>query len=212
MLLGALKVAGFKSWLQKVAQTGLCKGKLIQGEFTTCLQFRSCSPLPSWGRVVPQITAFPSWPKAAQEWQRAPHHQNRISWAQRAGLSEERVGFFHSFQWDWETQQDQDWLTKSSFWDQILGVDNFLYCPHPRRQWCCGVKDGAPHEHYPSPCIWNFPLETKSPHSKLCCQSEIPALIAVQLKHGCSSPPDFVQILGSVSVSALFLWSCLNSN
>lgn len=53
VLLGALKVAGFKSWLQKVAQTGLYKEKLIQVEFTTCLQFKSYSTVPSWGRVVP---------------------------------------------------------------------------------------------------------------------------------------------------------------
>lgn len=63
MLLGALKVAGLKSWLQKVAQTGLCKGKLIQGEFTTCLQFRICSPVPSGGRVVPQIQPSRHGPK-----------------------------------------------------------------------------------------------------------------------------------------------------
>lgn len=65
MLLGALKAADFKSWLQKVAQTGLCKEKLIQGEFTTCLEFRSCSPVPTWGRVVPPNHSLPSWPKSS---------------------------------------------------------------------------------------------------------------------------------------------------
>lgn len=68
MLLGALKVAEFKSWLQKVAQTGLYKGKLIQCEFTTCLQFRSCFPVPSWGRVGLPNHSLPIVAKAAQEW------------------------------------------------------------------------------------------------------------------------------------------------
>lgn len=73
MLLGALKVADFKSWLQKVAQTGLCKGKLIQGEFTTCLQFRSCSPLPTWGRVVPPNHSLPIVAQEQHRSDKGPH-------------------------------------------------------------------------------------------------------------------------------------------
>lgn len=73
MLLGALKAADFKSWLQKVAQTGLCKGKLIQGEFTTCLEFRSCSPVPTWGRVVPPNHSLPIVAQEQHRSDKGPH-------------------------------------------------------------------------------------------------------------------------------------------
>jgi len=93
-------------WLLKVVQTGLCKGKLIQGQIYPVLSMHEqlpCARLRQRGCLRSEPSHH--GPGTVQESQRAPCNWDGISAVQRAGLSGEG-GVAHIFLWDRDTRRD----------------------------------------------------------------------------------------------------------